>query len=252
MGLLSRLFGGMEKTPLDFSPLAVDIHSHLIPHIDDGAKDLDASLEMIRGLMEMGFRKFITTPHIMSDGFPNTPGTILGGLEKLRKGLKDAGMDVEIEAAAEYYLDEIFEEKIETEPLLTFGGDKKYLLFETSYVSRPLSLESVIFKLNTKGYKPVVAHPERYSYFWEDSDIDGIRKLVDLGAKLQVNLSSLAGNYSRRAAKIAAKLIDEDLVDFVGSDIHRPRQLESIRAAWEASNKLSKLVESGRLLNSTL
>lgn len=250
-GFLSKLFGKTES-PVDFSSLVCDVHSHLIPGIDDGAKDMETAVEMVQKLHDLGYQKLITTPHIMSDGFPNTPEKILGGLEKLKKAVAEAGITVELEAAAEYYLDEAFEAMIGKEPLLTFGGAKKYLLFETSYVSRPMSLESAIFKLNSHGYTPVLAHPERYAFFWEAANIDGIKDLIEMGARMQVNLSSLAGNYSKRAAKIAAQLIDEDLVDFLGSDLHRPRQAEGIVQAWGAGSRLSKLVHSDRLLNVTL
>lgn len=251
-GIFGKWFAKKPVSEPDFTPLVCDLHSHMIPGIDDGSKDMEMSIEMVRGMMALGFKKIITTPHIMSDGFPNTPEKILPRLEKLKTALADAGIEVEIEAAAEYYLDEAFEKMIASEPLLTFGGPKKYVLFETSYVSRPLSLESAIFKLNSYGYTPVLAHPERYAFFWESNDIQGIKDLAEMGAKMQVNLGSLAGNYSKRAAKIASQLIDADMVDFLGSDLHRPRQVESIRQAWEMGPKLEKLVTSGRLLNATL
>lgn len=251
-GLFGNLFGKKPDPTPDFSPLVCDLHSHLVPAVDDGSQEVATSLEMIRGLQKLGFKKFVTTPHIMSDGFPNTPQKLQPKLEKLQAAIRDEGLEIELELAAEYYLDEAFEAMIPNEPLLTFGGKKKYVLFETSYVARPLSLESAIFKLNSYGYTPVLAHPERYNYFWEATDIEGIRDLAEMGAKMQVNISSFAGNYSKRAAKIAAKLVDEDLVDFLGSDLHRPRQLEGLAQAWLAGPKLAKLVQSGRLLNATL
>lgn len=248
MGFLKNLFGKKEEIPsLDL--LGTDIHSHLIPGIDDGAQKLSDSLEMIRGLYELGFRKCITTPHVMSDAYRNTPETILGGLEKLRAALVEAGIDMELEAAAEYYLDEIFLDKIGQEDLLTFGGDQRYLLFETSYVSRPMSLERAIFELQAKGYTPVLAHPERYQYFWDLKDIAPVAALRERGALLQVNITSFAGTRGKRASWIANELCRAGLVDFVGTDIHRAAQLEVLRRAAHLNVDFRQLLASQSLRN---
>lgn len=248
-------FAKKKKSSEDGFPLRIlktDIHSHLIPGIDDGSDSLESSLEMVRKLVGLGYERLITTPHIMSDGYPNGPDNILKGLEKLRQAIKEEGISVEIEAAAEYYLDEIFEGQIETEELLTFGGEKKYLLFETSYMSRPLSLETVIFKLKTQGYQPVFAHPERYRFFWEEKGADQIEEIRDLGVLLQVNIGSLAGTYSRRAGALAKKLLQRDLVDFLGTDLHRQQQIPSLLKALDQSKELRQLLDSDRLLNAGL
>ena len=248
MGIFNRLFGGAKPAETSYEALAIDVHSHLIPGIDDGAKTLDDSLDMLRGLHALGFRKCITTPHIMSDAFRNTPENILGGLEKLRSAVQEAGLDMELEAAAEYYLDEVFMERIENEPLLTFGGEQRYVLFETSYVSRPMYLESAIFKLQEQGYTPVLAHPERYQYFWDLKDVSEIQGLRERGARMQINLTSFAGTRGKRAAWIAGEMAREGLVDFVGSDIHRAVQLEALRRAT-ANRDLQSLLTARSLNN---
>ncbi len=250
MGIFKQLFGKKTAGP-GLDVLEIDLHSHLIPGIDDGAKDLADSLALVRGLADLGYRKCITTPHIMSDAFRNTPEIILGGLETLREALKDEGIEVEIEAAAEYYLDEAFLEKIESEELMSFGGEKKYVLFETSYVAKPMSLEGTIFKLKAKGYTPVLAHPERYQYFWELKDVTPIAELRERGALMQVNLTSFAGTRGKRASWIAESMVKHDLVDFVGTDIHRTAQLEALRRST-GNRALQELLEGGKLLNKGL
>lgn len=252
MKFLKNLLGKNEGPEAPFSALGLDIHSHLIPGIDDGATDLEDALALIRELHALGYRRLVTTPHIMSDAYRNTPEIIREGLLKVQKALASEGIEVQIEAAAEYYLDEVFLEKLEEEPLMTFGGEEKYLLFETSYVSKPMSLTDAIFRLKSKGYTPVLAHPERYQYFWELEDIGPIRQLRERGALMQLNITSFAGTRGRRAAFIAKEMARNGLVDLLGTDLHRMAQTEALRRAWKTSKELRELAESGQLLNHRL
>lgn len=252
MNLLQRIFGGPQLEPEAYSKVHTDIHSHLIPGIDDGSNSIEQSLEMIRGLKSLGYKKLITTPHVMSDAFRNTPEIILGGLEKLREAIKAEGIEIELEAAAEYYLDDTFSQKLEAGNMLTFGGSEKYLLVETSYVAQPMGLNDLIFQMLTKGYQPVLAHPERYQYFWDGDALYNIQQLRERGLKLQVNISSFVGRNSKMAAQIVRSLCNEGLVDFIGSDLHRPQQLETLRKAPSSSKELRNLIEQGSLLNSKI
>src|SRR3974377_2137960 len=137
MSFFSGIFGKSSKTNVaaDLSVLKCDVHSHFIPGIDDGAQTMEHAVSLIREFYELGYRKVITTPHILTDGFKNTPEIILSGLEKVRVALKNANIPMQIDAAAEYYVDFDFERKIQNEKLLTFG--KNYLLFEVSYINPP-------------------------------------------------------------------------------------------------------------------
>lgn len=252
MGFFKNLFSKEETPSAVYAPLGIDLHSHLIPGIDDGAKTPEDSVELVRALMALGFSRAITTPHVMSDGYPNTKKTIGDGLERLNAAVKAAGLNFPITAAAEYYLDEAFEELVREKDLLTFGGEKNYLLFETSYVNRPLSLESMVFEMVTQGYTPILAHPERYSFFWDGDGMEQIGKLRELGIKLQVNISSFAGVYNTRAAKIARELCKAGWIDFLGSDLHKQRQVQYLHDGWKKSKELKELVSGGTLLNSQL
>lgn len=249
MGFFDQLFRKEKKlAPIDISKLVkTDMHSHLIPGIDDGSKSIEESLSLIRTFKELGYKKLITTPHIMSDYFKNTPDIINEGLALLRKELNNQKIEMEIEAAAEYYLDFDFIDKIKKEKLLTFG--KNYLLFEVSYLNEPDNIDAVIFELQTSGYNVILAHPERYP-FWGNNP-KRFETLKDKEVLFQININSLAGHYSPGAKKVAEKLIDMNMVNFIGTDCHHANHLKYLEEAL-CNPALHKLVESGKLLNHTL
>lgn len=249
MGLFGKLFAKKTTTAhaADLSILGTDVHSHFLPGIDDGAKSVEDSVKMITVMHELGYKKVITTPHIMSDFYRNTPTIITGKLEEVRAALKEAGVPVTVEAAAEYYLDFDFERKLSEERLLTFG--QNYLLFEVSYMNPPDNLDHVIFKMQTSGYKPVLAHPERYN-FWHNN-FEKYEQLKDKGVLLQLNINSLTGYYSLSTKKISEMMIDKGMIDLLGTDCHHTGHLELIKKC-RYEKHLHKLLGSGKLLNSTL
>jgi tyrosine-protein phosphatase YwqE len=199
-------------------------------------------------MADTGYRKMIITPHIISSSFHNTPEGILSGLEGLKKKIAENKIDIELDAASEYYLDTSFIEKIKDENILSFGK-KKYVLFETQVISFTPLLFKAIFLLQTNGFIPVLAHPERYHYL--QNDLSLCRDLKSKGVLFQMNIISLHSTYTPEARKTAEKLIVEELVDFVGSDIHSIRYVSAIQSLKE--NKfLYQLLESGKLLNPTL
>ncbi len=232
----------------DLSAIGVDMHSHLIPGIDDGAETIEDSLALIDRFIELGFRKIITTPHIMSDYFKNTPEIIQAGLADLKKAIADKGIDFEVEAAAEYYLDENLTGLIENKKILFFGKEK-YLLFELSYINAPSNLKEAVFKMITSGYTPVIAHPERYPYYY--NDFEKYEELKDSGCILQLNTISLAGYYGKGAKKTAEKLLDANLIEMLGSDMHHQRHAAALRQAL-SEKSLLKIIASGNLLNNSL
>ncbi|HET9502369.1 MAG TPA: CpsB/CapC family capsule biosynthesis tyrosine phosphatase [Hymenobacter sp.] len=235
-----------------FGGLHTDMHSHLLPGLDDGAETVAHSLELLRELRELGFRKLVMTPHVMGDFYKNTPEGIRAALDELRTAAAAAGLDdVQLECAAEYYLDEWLGQKLEAgTELLTFGGERRYLLFETSYMNEPFNLQATIFGLKAAGYQPVLAHPERYTYFY--GRLAEVRKLrEEYGVLLQLNLNSLAGYYSPAARRVAEQLIDERLIDFVGTDTHHLRHTAALAGKTVSSSYFQKLMALP-LLNSTL
>lgn len=222
MGLFSNLFKKKEVLPpFDLGRFKSDMHSHLIPGIDDGAQDMDQTIAMLAKFESLGYKKVVTTPHIMTDSFPNNPEIILSGFEKVKNEIKKVGIEIEIEAAAEYYFDETLMPKIKNKELLTFGDN--YVLVEFAFHSPPQFLDQLFFELKTHGYRPVIAHFERYLYYL--GKIDKAEKWRSEGINIQINLNSLFGQYGPEVQKQAEKLIDEGQFDFVGTDCHRIEHL---------------------------
>jgi len=230
---------------LDFSVLKTDIHSHFIPGIDDGAPDLETSISLIRKMQELGYKKVITSPHVMSDFYKNTAEIILEGLADVRAELKSQNINMEIEAAAEYYIDFEFEQKIGKEKFLTFGDN--YILTELSFMQAPQNLFDIIFKLQLEGYKVVLAHPERYEYYVKKD----YEELAARGVLLQINLLSLIGYYSPQIQQKTKELIAENQVSFVGTDCHNMSHA-ALYEKCQIQKDWHDLVNSGKLLNSTL
>src|SRR5690606_23852806 len=249
MGIFSGLFGKKEPQlgPADLSVLGTDVHSHFIPWIDDGAPHLEASIEMLAGMPALGYRKVITTPHSMADGYRNTPEIILGGLEKLRAEVRRVGLNIEVEAAAEYYLDHELEQRVVKKEVLTFGD--KLLLFELPFISEPAILRTVIFQMQTHGYRPVLAHPERYSFWY--NEFSKFEELKERGVLFQLNMVALSGAYGPQTKQIAERMIDAGFYELLGSDCHNMNHIQAIKNTL-ARPYLHKLIGSGKLLNSTL
>ena len=224
MGIFSGLFGGGKSKfpPFDLSLIGADMHSHLIPGIDDGSRNMDETIAMLAKFESLGFKKVITTPHIMSDYFRNTPEVILSGLVEVQRIAKQLNLSIEIEAAAEYYYDESLLNRLKNkEKLLTFGDN--YVLFEFSFHTEPGQIDTLFFEFLTQGYKPVLAHVERYAYLFEDlKRIEAWRKQ---GILIQLNMISLGGHYGSEVQKQARAMVEAGLVDLVGTDCHRMEHL---------------------------
>jgi protein-tyrosine phosphatase len=247
MGLFD-IFNKKKELPLpDLSVLKTDMHSHFIPAIDDGAQTMEDSLNLIRAMQEFGYSKVVTTPHIMTDSYRNTPEIILGGLKNVKQAMKEAGLTIQIEAAAEYYFDFEFEKKIKEGTVLTFGN--KYLLWEIPFINPPDNINELVFEMATRGYKPVLAHVERYG-FWQN-DFEKYEELYNRGVYLQMNINSVTGHYSPMTKKAAQWLIEHDMISFVGSDCHHMGHIELIKKAF-SDKHFQKLLGSSRLLNKTL
>jgi len=241
---LSKLFNSQHGTQEYYR---VDLHSHLIPAIDDGSQSMKESIELIKGLKSLGYTKLITTPHIMHHRFPNSSETILAGLEDVRAELKVQNIEIELEAAAEYYLDEHFLELLNKKDILTFG--ENYLLFEMSYAQKPVNLESIVHEIKVAGYRPVLAHPERYLFMHKDFSI--YERLKEQGVLFQVNLNSFNGYYSKPVQKVVLKILENGWIDFIGSDTHKEKQLEYLSKNLD-SKVMSKIFKMSTILNDTL
>lgn len=249
MGWFDVFRSGPKITPpLDLTWLKVDMHSHLIPGIDDGSKSMEESLELVKRLADYGLKKIITTPHIMYEYYRNTPEIIGMGLEDLRKAVKNEGISIDIEAAAEYYMDEIFLEKVKAgEKLLTFGDD--YILVETGFINKPQMLLDIIFHLEMAGYKPILAHPERYQYLLADKKLQD--ELIERKLLFQVNLLSFTGFYSKQVKDFGELLLEKGAVALLGTDCHNARYLDMLETL-PRNQKIYEKIQNLELINTQL
>ncbi|MFT5858739.1 MAG: protein-tyrosine phosphatase [Flavobacteriaceae bacterium] len=208
--------------PFDISQFGADMHSHLIPGIDDGSQSMDQTIAMMAKFESLGYTKLITTPHIMGDFYKNTPEIILSGLDKVREAAKTVGLKIQIDAAAEYYFDEsLMNRLLSKEQLLTFGDNK--VLFEFSMLSKPDQIDQLLFEFLTQGYTPVLAHFERYTYFY--GSVDQAIQWREKGVEIQMNLNSLTGHYGPEVRKQAELLVDQKALDYAVTDCHRIEHL---------------------------
>lgn len=216
-----------KEIPHDESyfPFSTDIHSHILPGIDDGSPDVEASLELVKGLMKLGITQSIATPHIIGDMYRNDSTSIGNALSALQKHLSDHSIDFKVSAAAEYMMDDYFLSLLSSGAKLLTLKDN-YILTEFSYAARPDNIEQTAFNIITEGYRPILAHPERYGYF--HNDFKQYDRLKDLGFSLQVNLLSLTGYYGKGVQKAADYLLKNDLVSFAGTDLHHARHMEML------------------------
>jgi protein-tyrosine phosphatase len=248
MSIISKLFSSSTNNiATDFGSLLTDIHSHLISGIDDGCKTTAESLELIRQFADLGYKKLITTPHIQDEFFRNTPEIILNGLEELKNAVTKAGIKIQIEAAGEYLIDDGLEKKIKAGELLTFG--QKHILVEMSYFMEHPNLKSILFQLQIEGYKVILAHPERYSYW--DNKRSNFEELKERGILFQLNTVSATGYYGPSVKKMSEYFIDKGMYDFMGSDMHNQAYMDAFRKS-RFEKSISKLLASGKLKNSSL
>lgn len=203
-----------------------DIHSHVIPGIDDGSPSADVSAKLIKRMKSWGLTRLIATPHVTESTFENTPEIMDKAMGTLKSVLQSQGIDIELSHSAEYRLDDLFGRQFADGNISPFPND--FLLVENSFIQEPWGLDETLFDLKVKGYNPILAHPERYSYY--HSKKDRYKKLHNDGTLFQVNLLSLAGHYGRDVRRAAEYLIDQGMVDFIGTDLHNEHHADAIEA----------------------
>lgn len=234
-----------KKSPYsDFSELGLDMHSHLVPGVDDGAQDVNDSINIIIGLKELGFEHLITTPHTLQGIHPNTRETLTAGHGLLSGKLPNG---ITLRLSSEYFLDEQFDEQLNAKSVMPMAGNR--LLIEFSQISRPLDLEEKIFDLGIKGYQVILAHPERFQFFHRSFEY--YKRLKEMGVELQLNALSLTGHYGKNVKVVAEKLVENDMIDFLGTDIHHVRHLEVLKLV-PATKSFERLMTSGLLKNKHL
>lgn len=223
-----------------------DIHSHLCPGIDDGAADAPYATMLIKELGALGLRKMILTPHITDEVFPNDATTIGAAMADLLRVMKEKGVNMEIDYSAEHRIDELLYANLAKGKVRPLPDD--YILVENPWIQEPFGLASFFIRLVEEyGLKPILAHPERYPYYIKEPD--NYQRLHNAGVRFQINILSLAGYYGHSIRQTAEMLLAHGMVEFIGTDLHHSRHLESIKKylASPAYDKL--LAHSDEILN---
>ena len=217
----------------------IDIHNHILPGIDDGAKTVDESIELIKGFSEFGVTDFICTPHIMENYYPNNPTTINNALMLLQKGLKTNNLShLTINAAAEHMIDSGFEKLLDDNTIMPLS--KGYLLIEMSYLQPSLNFDTAVTKIKSKGYFPIFAHPERYIFLRQKP-----KKYTNFKEKdilFQMNMLSLGHFYGKEVQNTAIKLLGEGQIDFLASDVHNQTQLKALKSVTLSKKTLNQIL----------
>ena len=243
------MFGKKKEpmVPLRDLGLTCDMHSHLIPGVDDGSQSAKDSILMIKGMSEMGYKKLIITPHFMTGFYNNTADGVRHALSMLKEGVSRQDIDIELDVAAEYYIDYDFMQDLDKKPMLTFGN--KMLLFECSFTNQHRNFDETVFEMQINGYKPVLAHPERYVYWHNKPSL--MQEFHDRGILFQINILSILGAYSPGVKKMATWLIENDMCDFIGTDLHSANHLAAIERA-KIPAKLFEKLKNSNLQNNSL
>ena len=241
-----KLWGGKKESHgFDYGLLGTDMHSHLIPGIDDGSPDLATSIKLIRGLSDLGFKKLITTPHILWEIYSNTRDIILKQYDVLQEQLQKEGITTEVKVAAEYYLDDNVKGLLANkEPLLTIHDN--LVLVEFSIASEPIDFKELLFEMQMQGYQPVIAHPERYVY--QERNKEFFEELKIAGYLFQLNIMSIGGTYGKTVNELARYFVKKGYYDLAGTDLHNYNHLSHLQNSAIVP-VMKELLASGKLLN---
>jgi protein-tyrosine phosphatase len=225
----------------------IDIHSHMLPGIDDGASDIDKTIAILSKVKDIGFAKCIMTPHTLPEIWENTTEGIKQTFMETKANLETPYKEMLLGAASEYLINDTFLNRLGTEPLLTLKDN--YVLIEMSYLNPPFALIDIIYEMNHKGYRPILAHPERYLFY--HNDLKMYQKIKELDVLFQLNLLSTVGYYGKNIAKIADYLLKEDFIDYVGSDIHHIRHVNAFgtKTMITSQKKLSEAIDRNKFFS---
>ncbi len=242
--LLNKFFNNKDEYKNIGEILTTDIHSHILPGIDDGAKSLNESIAMIEALVLLGYKKAVLTPHIMNEGYKNDTERILNLFYLLNKQIQAKNIDIVLDVSAEYYLDDNFLFLLSSNDILPLCGN--HILFETSYLSLPFNFKEIIYEMRVRGYRPLLAHPERYIYVRDNYSI--YEEWRDLGIEFQLELNSFNAKYGKEALKRAVWLSQKGWIDYLGTDAHSIEDILRIKDA-KYLYPLSKVISSNDIKN---
>lgn len=213
-----------DKFP--FHELITDVHSHIMPGVDDGAPDAETSTRLVKGLIDLGYENFTATPHVMEDIWRNDSSSIMAGSSLLMQALSQSGLNNKVSIAAEYLIDGNFEQLLkDKQPLLCISENR--VLVEISFIQPPMQLREVFFEMQLQGYQPVFAHPERYNYYHLQRK--SLQELHDAGLIFQANLLSFSNYYGPQVRKAVEWMSEKGMIALLGTDLHHDRHLAALR-----------------------
>ena len=239
MSFFSKLFGNnKEQVKLFYN---TDIHCHILPGVDHGSQSVEQSLEMLRAEQEMGISRVILTSHVTAVTFENTQESLMKAYDVLKKAVAEAGLDIELRVSAEYRMDEYFDKEYAADHLIPMPGN--HILLENSFQQELMNLNELLFDMQVKGYKTILAHPERYSYYSRRRK--RYEELHNAGARFQVNILSFTGYFGEEARESALWFAHNEMIDYLGSDMHNLKHAHIIMDYLHSKEwkKLSKIIE---------
>ncbi|MBQ2164982.1 MAG: hypothetical protein II559_02300 [Muribaculaceae bacterium] len=225
-----------------------DVHSHILPGVDHGSQSVEESLEMLQAQLDMGISHVMCTSHVTAETFENTPESLTAAYEELKNAIAREGLPINIYVSAEYRIDEYWTQEYEAGHLLPLPGN--HVLLENSFAQELIGIDNMMFELQVKGYRPILAHPERYRYY--NDRRDRYKTLHNASVKFQINILSLAGYFGKGARERALWLIQNNLCDMLGSDMHNMEHAQIIKE-YIGSRDWRKLCDKynlpGRIIN---
>ncbi len=221
MGLLDIFRNKKEQVKLFYN---TDIHCHILPGVDHGSRSIEDSLDMLQAEMEMGVNRVILTSHVTAVTFENTRESLMDAFLKLQDAVTDAGLDIQLFLSAEYRMDEYFDKEYAADHLIPMPGN--HILLENSFQQELMNLDDLLFDMQVKGYKTILAHPERYPYYSRRRK--RYEQLHNAGAKFQVNILSFTGYFGEEARESALWFVRDGMIDYLGSDMHNVKHAHII------------------------
>jgi tyrosine-protein phosphatase YwqE len=239
MGLLGNIFRSKKEQVQLF--YKTDIHCHILPGVDHGSQSIEQSLDMLRAEKQMGIERVILTSHVTAITFENTRETLMDSFLKLKDAVTDIGLDIELALSAEYRMDEYFDKEYAADHLIPMPGN--HILLENSFQQELMNLDDLLFDMQVKGYKTILAHPERYSYYSRRRK--RYEQLHNAGARFQVNILSFTGYFGEEARESALWFVRNGMIDYLGSDMHNVKHAHIIMDYLNSKEwrRLSKEIE---------
>ena len=221
----------------------IDVHSHLIFGVDDGCKTIDESIDILKGLYNMGITDTIITPHYINEtNYVSPKLTNLKKLVEIKERLIKENININVYLGNEVYIDKQISQCVKQNKICTLNNTE-YILIELPMSGIYTDYIDIFSNLINEGFKVILAHPERYTAF--QNDFNKVYELKDIGVLFQCNLGSILGEYGKEAKKTIKRLLKEDLIYMIGTDIHHRKDKYDLLE--KAKKKYKKYLSDERI-----